>query len=139
MRDYERDFVFRIKCLAINGSDFARLARETLSQILGEGGSSVVLQGMKKEVLESPEKLARELSRFFSSGAIPILKAIVVGGIVDTKRSGGGEFQNGISAIPAIIEERYGIIAVRRVYLHDHRVKDEMDEYFENLDESKPD
>jgi hypothetical protein len=139
MRDYEHDFVIRIKGLAISRSDFARITRETLRQILGEAGSSVVLDGMKKDVLKSPEKLAKELSSFFSTGAIPILKALVVGAIIDAQRPASGESQGEISVIPSTIEERYGISAVKRVYLHDHRVKDEMDEYFENLGKSKSD
>jgi hypothetical protein len=139
MKDYERDFVFRIQKLAISGSDFARIAKETLRDTLGEVGSSVVLHGVGKKVLERPEMLAEELSRFFGSGVIPILKTIVVSAMVDALESAKGQSQSKFPLIPATIEDRYGIRAVRRTYLHDHRVKDEMDEYFENLDESKSD
>jgi hypothetical protein len=139
MKDYERDFVFRIQRLAISGPDFASIVKETLRDTLGEAGSSVALHGVRKDVLERPDRLAEELSRIFGSGAIPILKTIVVSALVDTKESTKGESQPEFPMIPATIEERYGIRAVREVYLHDHRMKDEMDEYFENLDESKSD
>lgn len=127
----------RINGLSISGPEFARLAKETLREIMGETASSVVLYGMSKIVLESPERFAQELSNVFGSGAIPILKAMVVGAMVRSEGPTDAESKGTVPEVPAILEERYGIKAARQAYLHDHRMKDEMAEYFEGFDEGK--
>ena len=137
MKDYERDFLFRINGLAISGPVFARLARETLREIMGEAGSSVVLYGLNKNVLESPERLTQELSSIFGWGAIPILKALVVGAIAGPKGPDDAEFQGTLPEISAIFEDKQGLKPAKQTFLHDHRVKDEMAEYFESLDEEQ--
>jgi len=137
MKDYERDFLFRINRLGISGPEFSSLAKETLREVMGEPGSSVVLYGMSKGDLESPERFAKELSTVFGGGAIPILKAIVVGALVGLEGQADPESRNTLPDAATLLEERYGIMAEKQAYLHDHRMKDEMAEYFESLDEEQ--
>ena len=78
MEDYERDFVLRMRGLVRAGPDFAGLVKDTLLETMGEAGSSVLLNGMDKAILEQPARFARELWKFFGAGAASVLKVVVI-------------------------------------------------------------
>ena len=125
MEDYERDFVLKMRGLVREGPDFAALVKDTLLETTGEAGSSVLLSVMDKAALEQPARFARELSKLLGTGAASVLKIVAIRASGSrespTERSPGGT--------PGI--------AVRQWYLHDQRMKDELDEYRERIAQSE--
>jgi ubiquinone biosynthesis protein UbiJ len=140
LEDYERDFVLRIRGLVRTGPDFAELVKDALQETMGEAGSSVLLVGMDKAALGQPARFAQELSRFFGAGAASVLKMIVTRASERSKgpaeRSPEGTLADVLAEGP---EARFGVAAVRQTYLHDHRIKDELDEYSERIAASDSD
>jgi len=100
--------------------------------MLGEAGSSVVLFGMKREVIENPESFARTLSGILESGAAPVLKALTEGAMDYAKRtkeqSAKEMLEKNLGLGP---DEEFSAQAVKQALLHDFRIKDEMQEYME--------
>ena len=142
MEDYEQDFVLRMKGLVHAGPDFANLVKDALLETMGEAGSSVLLVGMDKATLEQPARFARELMRFFGAGSASVLKVVV------TRASGSRRTaveRSSSGTLGVVLDEgegpeaRLGVGPIRQAYLHDHRMKDELDEYRERIAVSESD
>jgi hypothetical protein len=69
LNKYEKAFVEHIAQLNISGPSFAALAREALEAEYG-GEIDNVLNGLKQQTLENPEKFAAELSMSFGTQAM---------------------------------------------------------------------
>jgi hypothetical protein len=126
LEGYERDFVLKIKGLVREGPDFAALVKDVLLETAGEAGSSALLNVMDKATLEQPARFAQELSKFLGAGAASVLKIVVIRAS-GSRKSPAERSSGGTPANPA----------VRQWYLHDQRMKDELDEYRERIAQSE--
>jgi len=101
--------------------------------MLGEAGSSVVLFGMKREVMENPESFARMLSGILESGAAPVFNALTEGALAYTKRRPKEQSAKDLleKTLERSPEEDLGAETVKQALLHDFRMRDEMQEYME--------
>ena len=136
MVGFEREFVHHIKKSPITGHEFGRLVKETLEETMGIAGSFVVLSAMEGTSVQNPVVVSRELSGLFGAGAESVLRAIAVRANeylnqkMEERETAPFRDPRPQMAGP---EERFGITPIKQVYLHDHRLKDDLDEYVERM------
>lgn len=130
MEDYERSFIANMKELQKEGRDFSKLVRITLVDVMGEGPSSVLLSRLSGAVLPQPFLFARYMTRTFGAGAVSIFKAI------ESRAATGFEVIDILAGLGEPSPDERSVAGIKQTYLHDHRIKDELDEYRERLSEA---
>jgi len=127
VNDYEKLFVSKMARLRGSGISFETLAREALSGKFG-GAADVLLRDLSAEAKGNPQYFVKEMSRIFGRGAEGVFEPIVR--FVDLGLYGQSEDSPTLQLLREIGPA--GGSSSPRILMHEHRVKDEQDNYAED-------
>lgn len=133
--DYVRLFTIAIRALESRGVQFEPLARKILAEVIGGSSYEALSVLIGKESLLDPGVFAERLLETLDVGAVAIFNLIE------------GQAAEKVSSACAIPEVAEFEASARRVkfdipigpktkpsYLHDHRIQDELEEYYSRLE-----
>ncbi|HEV2227086.1 MAG TPA: hypothetical protein VGR56_09830 [Nitrososphaerales archaeon] len=134
--DYARLFSAAFRALKGKGIRFEALARQVLGEVIGGGSSEALLALIGGDSLQNPEAFANRLIETLADGGF------VVCNLMEREAS---ERVLSSSSIPEIVEfealarkssSRVSAMPKPKpVSLHDHRIRDELEEYRGRLEE----
>ncbi|HYB06612.1 MAG TPA: hypothetical protein VEB87_00495 [Nitrososphaerales archaeon] len=129
MNDYEKSFVLQMGRLKNAGISFEALAREALTGKFG-GAADVLLRDLSPVALREPEQFVAELSKVFGRGALGVYEPITR--YVDMGLYSPNENSPILALLHQLGPSLVGEPDAKRIFLHEHRIKDEEGNYPDN-------
>ena len=132
----EKEFVERMESLS--RSEFETVVRYTLRKVLGDTPSEVMLMTLSGRALREPRVFVKALTELFGSGAQAVYLSIesYTDEALGRQREAMSR-EDPYSILAGAIERSGSQVRTEpevRQPLHDHRVKDEFDEYASDAD-----
>jgi hypothetical protein len=131
MKDYEKSFVDKVSRFTASGIDFEVLAREAIIEKFG-GAAGALFSDLRNGILKEPGLFAQEFSRKFGRGAIGFLEPIVKYAESGRYYENHADRSNLLEIIHQIGPPGSQSEWQRKTQLHDHRIKDEQENYAED-------
>ncbi len=139
--EYESYFVRNMESMMEGGLDFQAVVREALRDVLGEMPSRVLVMLLSKQARHEPVRFVQEASKIFGPSASGLYGPILGRAEVLVASGGGSGRGSRFESILAELESEPSSHETRKkqVPLHNHRIKDDLAEYMENLEKKSKD
>jgi hypothetical protein len=130
----QEDFVARIRLLMKSGLNFELVARETLHDLFGESPSAVLVSFLGKPGMSDPQLFVEKLGKMFQRTDLPVFELVLkrAEASLDSRQiQEATTYERVMTDLRSAKPESDESEDKNASYLHDHRKKDQVDEWQE--------